>query len=197
MPATLALFDFDGTITRRDTLFDFIRFYQGNPRFYGGLLQLAPMLVRFKLGQMPNWRAKENMLTHFLAGQSEAVVRQRAQAYTRQRLPLIVKESAVRRIQAFQQDRADVYLVSASAEHWLRPWCDALGMQLIATRLEVKHGNLTGRIDGRNCHGPEKVRRIREVVNLSTYDQIYAFGDSSGDREMLALAHHPHYRFFA
>lgn len=192
----LALFDFDGTITRRDSLFDFIRFYRGTARFYGGMLRLSPMLVRFKLGFLPNWRAKERVLTYFFAGEAERIFRQRGDAYAHQRLPGIIKEAARQRINQLREEGADIYVVSASAEVWLQAWCDTLGLRLIATRLEVQHGRLTGKIRGHNCYGPEKVRRIREVVNLDRYDQIYGYGDSAGDREMLQLATFPHYRFF-
>ena len=193
---TLALFDFDGTITRRDSLFDFVRFYHGDARFFRGMLRLLPMLVWFKLGQMPNWQAKEQLLTRFFGGEPVDTFRQKAQTYAQQRLPQIVKDSALRKIEEFQRQSADVYVVSASAEDWLRPWCDNIGVKLIATRLAVQDGRLSGRIAGYNCHGPEKVRRVQAVIELDRYDKIYGYGDSNGDRELLALTHYPHYRFF-
>ena len=192
----LALFDFDGTITRRDSLLDFIRFYHGRPRCYCGLIRLLPMLVRFKLGMMANWQAKERMLIHFFAGEPVDTFRQKGNDYAQQRIPQIVKGSAWQRIEELRQRSADIYVVSASAEDWLRAWCDQWGLKLVATRLEVREGRISGRIAGRNCHGPEKVRRIREVIDLSRYDEIYGYGDSTGDREMLALTQFPHYRVF-
>jgi phosphoserine phosphatase len=59
---------------------------------------------------------------------------------------------------------------------------------LLATRLEVSGNRLTGRIEGANCHGEEKVRRIRDAYQLKEYSQVYAYGDTKGDLPMLALA---------
>jgi len=69
-------------------------------------------------------------------------------------------------------------------------------MEIISTRLETKDGLLTGNFATPNCYGPEKVRRIREVVDLSAYQTVYAYGDSRGDREMLEIAHEKGYRVF-
>ena len=195
-PPILALFDFDGTITRRDTLFDFIRFYRGEKALFQGLVKLAPVLVSLKLGLTPNWEAKERVLTHFFGGEPQVAFRQRASDYARHRLPLIIRPSALQEINGLRAARATICVVSASAEDWIQAWCTSLEIQLIATRLEVRQQTMTGKIDGKNCNGPEKVRRIREKFDLEQYPTIYAYGDSKGDREMLAVAHHPHYRYF-
>ena len=195
-PSTLALFDFDGTVTRRDSLLDFIKFYRGTLSFYVGIVRLLPVLVLFKAKVIANWKAKEYVLSYFFAQEPLAVFQQKCEVYAQQRLPRIIKESALRKIREFQRQGADVYLVSASAENWLQGWCHSLGIGLIATRLETQEGKLTGKIAGNNCHGPEKVVRIQCEIDLSQYQQIYGYGDSRGDRAMLALAHFPHYRFF-
>ena len=194
--STLVLFDFDGTITRKDSLFDFIKYYWGAMAFYWGMFRLSPILIVFKLGFIPNWKAKERVLTYFFRHEPVKKFQQRCDEYARQRLPHIVKDSAIRKIREFQQQGADIYLVSASAENWLQAWCESLGIHLLATRLEVKDGGLTGKIMGSNCHGPEKVARIRCAIDVERYEKIYGYGDSKGDRDMLALAHFPHYRFF-
>lgn len=190
------MFDFDGTITRRDTLFDFIRFYRGRGALYQGLIRLAPVLLAFKLGFVANWVAKERTLTYFFGGEPQAEFRQRAADYARQRLPRIIRPSALQKINELKEKQAVIYVVSASAEDWIRPWCESLGIGLIATRLETQHRKITGKIVGKNCYGPEKVRRIREELDLGQYLMIYAYGDSRGDRELLEVAHYPRYRYF-
>ena len=195
-PPILALFDFDGTITRHDTLFDFIRFYRGERALCQGLLQLTPALLAFKLGVTPNWVAKERTLTHFFGGEPLTEFRQRASDYARHRLPQIIRPNALQKIHELKKQQATIYVVSASAEDWIRDWSESLGIHLLATQLETQQQRVTGRIAGKNCYGPEKVRRIKEELNLAQHPTIYAFGDSRGDREMLAVAHHPHYRHF-
>ena len=65
-----------------------------------------------------------------------------------------------------------------------------------ARQLEVKDGLITGKIKGINCYGPEKESRIRAAYMLKDFDEILAYGDSEGDREMLALASKKFYRPF-
>ena len=193
----IAFFDVDGTITRQDSFLDFIQYYKGKKKFYIGWLLLSPWLVLYKLKLISNWKAKERVLTYFFKGESLEVFQQKGDTYALQRFPQIIRSTALRAMQQHLQDQTEVYCVSASAENWLQAWCHKNGMGLIGTRLEVLDGRLTGKIAGLNCYGPEKVVRIREELSVEEYDEVYVYGDSPGDREMLALAHHPHYRFFS
>ncbi len=163
---------------------------------YQGLLQLTPTLLAFKLGYTPNWVAKERTLIHFFGGEPLTKFRQRASEYARHRLPQIIRPSALQKINELKEKQAMIYVVSASAEDWIQDWSESLGINLLATQLETQQQRVTGRIAGKNCYGPEKVRRIREELNLAQHSTIYAFGDSRGDREMLAVANYPHYRYF-
>ena len=70
------------------------------------------------------------------------------------------------------------------------------GIELIATKLEFKAGKLTGKFATNNCYGAEKSHRIKELFDLELYDYIYAYGDSRGDKEMLALADESFYKPF-
>jgi HAD superfamily phosphoserine phosphatase-like hydrolase len=86
--------------------------------------------------------------------------------------------------------------VTASAEEWVKPWCDMLGIGCISTLLEKKKGMITGHIYGINCNGEEKVNRIRQRFDLATFGDIYAYGDTSGDKPMLQLAKFSFFREF-
>jgi phosphatidylglycerophosphatase C len=59
----------------------------------------------------------------------------------------------------------------------------------------VKDGRVTGRFLTKNCSGKEKVRRIAERYDLESFDHIYAYGDTPGDKAMLDLADEKHYRW--
>jgi HAD superfamily phosphoserine phosphatase-like hydrolase len=82
----------------------------------------------------------------------------------------------------------EIVVVSASADSWIKQWCDKFGLQLIASKLKLVGGKITGLLDGENCNGAEKVRRIRERYDLTEFSEIYCYGDSAGDKEMLAIA---------
>lgn len=192
----LALFDFDGTLTYKDSFLEFIRYYHGNTSFYTGMFRMLPWLVGYKLKLYPNWKAKEKVLTHFFGKLSEEGFRGKGERFAREVVPAMVRPKALQALQNHLKAGDRVVVVSASAEQWLQAWCDSLGIELLATRLECQEGILTGKLMGKNCYGPEKVERIRQHINLQEYQEVYVYGDSRGDREMLSLATHPHYRYF-
>jgi phosphatidylglycerophosphatase C len=90
-----------------------------------------------------------------------------------------------------------VVLASASLDLLVEPWARTAGVDdVLATRLQVRDGRLTGLIAGRNCYGREKVARLRALLGDLAGVDLYAYGDSRGDRELLAAAQHPAYRPF-
>lgn len=89
-----------------------------------------------------------------------------------------------------------VVIVTASLEDWLRPWCDAQGLELLGTKIRRKGGIITGEIEGQNCYGAQKVARVRAAYDVQAFDRVIAYGDSRGDREMLEFADEAHYKAF-
>lgn len=192
----IAFFDFDGTITTDDSLLKFIRFVVGNFKFMQGLAALSPVLILYKLKVIPNYKAKQMMLSYFFKGMSEKSFSEVAKKYSLEHIDSIVREDAMKQIQWHRANGHRVVVVSASLECWLYPWCEKNGLELIGTRLEILDGIITGRLLTKNCYGIEKVNRIRARYNLEEYEYIYAYGDSSGDREMLELAQKKAYKPF-
>lgn len=189
----LVLFDFDGTITTSDTLIDFVRFYRGRKQYMRGLIKLAPILSLYALKLIPNWKAKQFFLATYFKGERIEDFNARCILFSTNMLPSLIRPGARQAIEAYRSTGATMAVVSASAENWVKPWCDENGLICLATNLEVKDGFITGNIKGRNCYGDEKVCRIKERFNLGDFDEVIAYGDSRGDKEMLQLAHQ---RFF-
>lgn len=192
----LALFDFDGTLTFKDSLADFIAYAVGRSRLVSGAAFLSPFLAAYALKIMDNGQAKRKVLSHFFAGWREDVLEAAGKAYALERLPKILRDKGIDRLYWHLDQGHDVAIVSASPEVWLRAWTENMGIGLIGTSLEVKDGRITGNYQGRNCHGEEKVRRIKERYPLEEYDIVYAYGDTSGDTPMLGLAHEVVYKPF-
>jgi HAD superfamily hydrolase (TIGR01490 family) len=192
----LALFDFDGTITTKDSLEEFIIFARGASRYYAGLLYLSPMLLLYKLHVIPNGRAKEIFLAHFFKGLSQKELQHLGEQYAHHEIDKIIRPKALEAIRAHQNSGDSVAVVSASLTLWLEAWCKREQITLIATEADFQEGIFTGHFKGDNCYGKEKARRVNERYDLKAFKTIYAYGDSSGDRELLALADKSFYKPF-
>lgn len=196
MKKNIAFFDFDGTVTKKDTMLVFLRSLAGDYQFGLKMLLLGPVFLQLKLGLTSNHRAKELMLRRFIGGMTEVEFTRCCQKFAEKILPSMIRDQALEAIHAHQLDGAEVVIVSASPEYWIKDWCFANGLVLIATRLQVINGKMTGMINGHNCYGPEKVDRIRKEFDLGNYESIFAYGDTKGDKPMLGLAHHAFYKPF-
>jgi phosphatidylglycerophosphatase C len=192
----LVLFDFDGTITTHDTLAEFMIYYHGKPKYYLGLSVLSPIMILYTTKLIKNWKAKQYFLSWFLKGSDAKDFKKKCFEFSKQVIPKLIRPGVFEAIKQYKQAGATIAIVSASAQDWVQPWCDEHGLQCIATRLEVENNKITGKILGKNCHGPEKVCRIKESFDLSSFEEIIAYGDTSGDKEMLALAHKSFYKPF-
>jgi phosphatidylglycerophosphatase C len=192
----IAFFDFDGTITTKDTLLEIIKFQKGALAFYRGFLLHAPWLIAYKLKLLANDLAKQKMLVYFFGGMSETAFQSACDTFAKKKLPALIRPAALTEIRRLRSEGFEIAVVSASAGNWLQAWTRSLQLKLVATRLEVIDGRITGKIEGKNCHGEQKPIRIRELWNLSDYEEVYAYGDSSGDKPMLALATRTFYKPF-
>lgn len=192
----LYIFDFDGTLTRKDSLKEFILYCVGPLRYYLGLAKLSPTLVGYVLGFIKNNIAKERLMVHFFRGWKEAEFAEMGRKYAQEELQKIIRPSAWAFVTDQKSKGNDIIVVSASMEAWLKPWCESNGFRLLCTRMEVSQGKLTGKFANTNCYGAEKAHRLMDVIDPTVYGSLYAFGDSRGDTEMLAFADKGFYRYF-
>jgi phosphatidylglycerophosphatase C len=210
----IAFFDFDGTITTKDTLLEFIKYSRGSFRFYLGFILNSPWLIAYKIKLISNQKAKERILQFFFRNTPVERFEQQCDRFSREILPELIRPKALLEITRLKDSGASVVIVSASPENWIRSWSDSVEASLLATRLEVTPApaasfhpppaachpappaRLTGKIFEANCYGEEKVRRIKECYLLTDYSEIYTYGDTGGDRPMLRLGTRSFYRPF-
>lgn len=189
---TFAFFDFDGTLTRIDTVLPFLQYYcANNARFYAKLLRQSPILLAYIAGYASNLRAKEAVFREFLAGHPTEHVQQIAREFAQRKLPELLLPQGMEKLRQHQQ-RGDVcVLVSASPEIYLHDWAAANGFQAaLGTRLQSVSGCLNGFVDGENCHDHAKVRRIEQQFGADCWANSYAYSDSRVDLPMLQKATH-------
>ncbi|MGE5466486.1 MAG: decaprenyl-phosphate phosphoribosyltransferase [Ignavibacteria bacterium] len=198
MRETLAIFDFDGTLTRGDTLFPFLRFVAGVPRFLVRLVKLLPTLARFALRRVPNDWTKEEVLRAFVRGMPEAELARHASAFAAERLPRMMRPAALRRLAWHRERGHRCVLLSASPAVYIEPWARAQGFDdVLATRLGVDpQGRVTGLLDGGNCHGAAKLQRLEERFGDLGRFEMYGYGDSASDRHFLARCARAEFRPF-
>ena len=187
--AKLFAFDFDGTLTTRDTLIEFIRYACGTVRFLLGFLLYSPLLVLMKLRLYSNGKAKQKVFAHFFKGMTIEAFDTLCQDFASTHRHLLRPE-VVSQLEQALSEGAEVLIVSASIDNWVQPFFPKV--KVLGTQIEVIDGRLTGRFLTPNCYGQEKVRRILTLHPDRSAYHLTAFGDSRGDREMLAFADEAH-----
>jgi phosphatidylglycerophosphatase C len=194
----VAVFDFDGTLTRRDTLLPFLRYLLGDAKVAGHALVLSPILLGYGLRLINNGVAKERVFMQCLSGMEIAALRQEGERFAETELPNMLRSEALQRLAWHKQQGHRCVAISASLELYVRPWAQGAGFdEVIATQLEVQpDGHVSGRLDGVNCYGHEKVRRLEMLLGPRSGYSLYAYGDSRGDRELLSSADYAYYRHF-
>ena len=192
----IAFFDFDGTITKKDTMMEFIIFSFGYLKFISGLILLSPVLMVYKLSLISNYKAKQILLSYFFKGMHILKFNRLAKDYCSSKLENIIKQKAMKRIMWHKKNGHMIVVVTASISNWIKPWCDKNQIEIIATELETKNSVITGLFSTKNCYGKEKVSRIKQKFELSSFNTIYAYGDSHGDKQMLSNADKRYYKYF-
>jgi phosphatidylglycerophosphatase C len=194
--STLALFDFDGTITNKDSLLHFTGYANGKASLYAGMIMLSPIMILNKACAISSQYTKNRFLIFFFRNWNAKEFKQLCKNYAATELKTIIRKPALEKINWHKKQGHRVVVVSASPENYIQPWCEALGIECIATKLLVNNLSLKGIIDGLNCNAEEKKRRIEAVINITDYEEIYGYGDSKGDKAMLSLCTKTFYQYF-
>jgi phosphatidylglycerophosphatase C len=186
----VAAFDFDGTLTERDTLLGYLRLVVGRATVARVLGRNIAGFARASRDRDARDIVKERVLAACLAG----VDHQRAAAIADRYVATIsVRSDVVAKLRAHQADGHHVIVVSASPALYVGPAAARWGVDdVLATELEVVDGVFTGAYAGRNCRAEEKVERIDAWLDGREVE-LHAYGNSPDDAPMLARADHPNW----
>lgn len=195
--STIAFFDFDGTITNRDIFWDYLFFRLKKGLSLFKVIYCVPEFVLYLLKVLNNEKAKQLIFSKLFKGESIDFFNTTVNRYYASAFPGKVRKDASDRILWHKNSNHKVCIVSANFDLILHKFAVENTIEYISTELQVENNILTGKFKTPNCYGQEKVNRIRnKYPNINSYSHIFAYGDSKGDTEMLALATNPHYRFF-
>ena len=194
--AGVVAFDFDGTLTVRDSFTAFLKWRVSGARYMLGMIRLVPAAIAY-LGHRNRGRIKAAAVREFLKGLTRDQLEAQARAFAEAEAPHLLRPDAVQAWRRWRQRRAKLVIVTASPDIVVAPFARGLGADvLIATDLAYdQSGKITGAFMGHNCRGPEKVRRLRAMFG-EDLQLLAAYGDTSGDKEMLKIADDPGYRVF-
>jgi len=197
----VAAFDFDGTVTDRDTLVPFLVLAFGRKRVAAAFAALAFTGLGYLLRLVRIDAFKQRVLRRLVAGVPAERLRALGPAHARATARWM-RPAALRRIAWHRAQGHELVLVSSTLDLYLAHVGAALGFdQVLCTRLEVEQDaagieRFTGRLEGSDCTGDEKLRRLRAWLGGTAAVELHAYGDSAGDRELLAAADHAHCRPF-
>lgn len=200
------VFDFDGTLTSSDTLLAFIRYACGPWRFFIGFMRFCPMLVLMKLRLYSNYRAKQRVFSWYFRGMKKEDFDRTCRRFAKDKEFLLRPKAVEKLIDLFSKGE-NICIVSASIDNWVRPFFEFYSrysdsdFHVLCTQIEVDANDvLTGRFLTKNCYGAEKVERLCEEFPMlrENRDKFYieAYGDSRGDKKLLAFADEAHYKPF-
>jgi phosphatidylglycerophosphatase C len=186
----LYLFDFDGTITTKDSMIEYIKVVHNNVfvfLFYNFLF--IPFFILYKLKMLKKQFTKEIYLKIHLRSYREEFLRKKSIVFSKK-----IKTNFFSKFKSYNNNaKGEKCIVSASLDLWMNDIANELEFKLICTQSNFKNNKFIG--INKNCFGNEKVRRINENYNLNEFKEIYIFGDSEGDRQMFNLGK-KHYKFF-
>ena len=192
----IAFFDFDGTMTSRDSFLDFIRHERGLLRFGLGMFLHIPLFIGMYARLFKHQFVKERLLQWFYKGIAQEAFMASSEHYAMEVLPAMIRPKSMAEIFDLKEHGFEIVVVTASPTSWVEPWCALHQIKVIGSVLEFHDERVTGKLIGKNCRGLEKVRRVKAAYDLSTYDTIYCYGDTEADIPLLLLATHSFYRPF-
>ena len=190
-------FDFDGTLTKKDTFLAFIEYAKGYGKTFWGFFLFSPILILMKLRLFPNWKAKQMVFSWFFKGMNINEFNQICHEFA-DRNQRIIRTEGWDTIRKALANGEQVIIITASIENWVKPFFKEFGNQIKVegTKIDVRINQITGQFLTQNCYGVEKTKRLKEVFPYRQAYELIAFGDSDGDRYLLNEADESHYKPF-
>ncbi len=197
IPPVVAAFDLDGTLTNGGSVFPWLKSIAGRARTWRAAASLA---VPLTIGAIRSSRwadnAKERLFVKLLAGIDEGVIKEKSRTFALEHLEHDGRALLLSRLEWHRHQGHDVVIVSASPQLYVDVMTELLSASGgLGTRLAVDpFARLTGGYLGKNCRGTEKLRRLDEWIagrHYPTPPEVFAYGNSRGDRRMLSGAAHP------
>lgn len=192
----LAVYDFDGTITHRDSFISFLKFVKPDLAFYFHLWLSMPDIFLYGSGLMNKKMLKEKLLQTFCGKLSVVQFKKLCDQFSENEIQKIIRPRAFENIIQQKADGYEVVILTASIENYLLDWCRKLKLKLIGTKLIQDKNKMLFEIDGENCSGSEKVKRLLMVYDLKEFEITIGYGNTKSDLPFMNLMTESHYKPF-
>ncbi|MFT4021281.1 MAG: HAD-IB family phosphatase [Acinetobacter sp.] len=190
MNKALALFDFDGTLYLKDSFTQFIFYTLSKGHIAHRGIQILPWINAYFVNLYPAHLMRERLYKQMFKHQDLRHIEPIAKNYSAQIIDSL-NPVLLAQLKQHQALGHQVVVVSASLDLYLKYVCDWLNVDLICTQTEVKDAVLTGQYASEDCSGIHKKIQVMSKYKLAEFAQIYAYGNSKEDIDMLSLAHYP------
>ncbi|MEH0710828.1 HAD family hydrolase [Vibrio owensii] len=187
---SLALFDFDGTITDEDMFSAFLHYSVFGLRKWVGNVVILPFYALYKAGVIPAKRMRPIASFIAFAGRTTQEVEALGAQFAKEVITKHIRPEAQAKLEWHQARGDTIVVVSASLNAYLKPWSQTHGYQLLCSELLDESERISGHYQSGDCSLERKVERVQRAYDLSHYETIYAYGDTHEDIPMLKLASH-------
>ncbi|GAA0077545.1 HAD-IB family hydrolase [Clostridium sp. CTA-5] len=193
----IAIFDIDYTITKKETLMEFFKYCVKkdikNIKFLPRALYCG---IMYSVKVYDEKMVKENFLK-FIDGIEEKALEELVEDFYSERLTRILYNDAIDMMKKLKSEGYDIYLISASPEFYINKFYKIKEVdRIIGTKFKFDKGKFIRQMDGCNCKGEEKVRRLKEFLKQENievdFKESYMFSDSLSDKPLLDLVGKPY-----
>ncbi|HLD04070.1 MAG TPA: HAD family hydrolase [Candidatus Dojkabacteria bacterium] len=186
---TIALFDFDGTLIKKDSFIDFIIFSKGLGNFIKGVISNFFDLFLYALNLKSGDQVKEKLFSYFFAKTSYKKFKDVCTKYSLEKIPKIINPQIFKKFLEHNRNGDTLILASASIKDWIYPWAKKVGFnKIIVTEVALSGSDLSGKFATPNCNNAEKLRRFLKEFPERNYYLLYVYGNLNGDKELLEIA---------
>jgi HAD superfamily phosphoserine phosphatase-like hydrolase len=186
----LILCDFDGTLFKKDSFPLFIKFHCGALKLYFGYLLFSPLIILYYLNLFDGELLKKKMFNFYFKNSTETELEKKGELFVNEVLlkDELLNNSLLNTLQGYKKEGAEICIVSASLDIWIKPIATRFNYNFLCTELKYTNNIYLGEFLTKNCNNIEKKIRVQQHYDLDLFGEIIAFGDSKGDKYLMELA---------
>ncbi|MDP1800549.1 MAG: HAD family hydrolase [Bacteroidota bacterium] len=187
---TLILCDFDGTLIKKDSFPLFVKFHHGVLKLYFGYLLFSPIIILYYLNLFDGEKLKKKMFNYYFKDFTKIDLEKRGEQFCNKVLlkDELINSTLLNTLKDFKNDGAEICIVSASLNIWIKPFANHFNYEFLCTELNYNNDVYRGEFLTKNCNNIEKKIRVLQRYDLTLYNEIVAYGDSKGDKYLMELA---------